>query len=258
MPMLLAVDIGNTNVVVGLFQGVRLVGKFRMATDAKRTSDEYAFYLKDFLERHALKASDVQAAIVSSVVPELDFPISSMIRSEFGFRPYFVTCDIKLNIRLEYENPAEVGADRIVNAAGAYEKYRCALIVLDFGTATTAEFITADGVYKGGIIMPGFNLMKSSLHVRTSKLPDVQIKRPENVLGKNTIASIQSGLYYLNLGGLDYIIRRIKTDFASDAKVVATGGLANLMADDLKLMDSVEPDLTLQGLCFLHGLNHGS
>lgn len=256
--MLLAVDIGNTNVVVGLFRGSDLLGKFRMATDAKRTSDEYAFYLKDFLERHEVISSDIRASIVSSVVPELDFSISSMVRSEFGFKPSFVTSGIKLNIRLEYDNPSEVGADRIVNAAGAYEKYRCALIVLDFGTATTAEFITKEGVYKGGVIIPGFNLMKTSLHLRTSKLPDVQIKRPENIIGTNTIASIQSGLYYLNLGGLDYIIRRIKTDFAPDAKVIATGGLANLMADDLKMMDSVEPDLTLHGLRFLHGLNHGS
>ncbi len=254
--MLLAIDVGNTNVVVGLFKKDWLLGKFRMATDSKRTADEYSFYLKDFLERYQTTSKDISHAIISSVVPELDFALSSMIKTDFGIRPFFVSSEIKLNIKIEYDNPSEVGADRIVNAAGAYQKYKSPLIVLDFGTATTAEYITKDGVYRGGLIIPGFNLMKTSLHLRTSKLPDVPIRKPHSVIGTNTISSIQSGLYYMNLGGLDYMIRKIKEAFSPDAKVIATGGLANLMAEDLKILDHVEPDLTLYGLHFLHGLNH--
>ncbi len=258
--MLLAVDIGNTNVVVGLFDGDskdELVGKLRMATDPKRTSDEYAFYMKDFLERHTIVPSKINQSIISSVVPELDYTFTSMIKSEFGIKPFFVTHDIKLNIKIEYDNPADVGADRIVNAAKAYDKYRAALIVLDFGTATTAEYVTESGVYKGGLILPGFNLMKTALHLKTSKLPDVPIRRPISIIGTNTISSIQSGLYYMSLGGLEYMIRRIKDEFAPAAKVIATGGLANLMSDDLKSLDHIEPDLTLEGLAFLYRLNHG-
>jgi type III pantothenate kinase len=255
--MLLAVDIGNTNVVIGLFKGDVLAGKLRMATDPKRTSDEYAFYMKDFLERHATDAKTITEAIVSSVVPELDFTFTSMIKSEFGIKPFFVTHDIKLNIKIEYDKPADVGADRIVNAAKAYDKYKTALIVLDFGTATTAEYVTGSGIYKGGLILPGFNLMKTALHLKTSKLPDVPIRRPDSIIGTNTVSSIQSGLYYMSLGGLEYVIGRIKEEFAPAAKVIATGGLANLMGDDLKSLDHIEPDLTLEGLAFLYRLNHG-
>jgi type III pantothenate kinase len=254
--MLLAVDTGNTNIVIGLFDGDRLTGRMRLATDTRRTRDEYTYFLRKFLDDNGTAPEKVVSAAVSSVVPQTDHTITSLIKTCFGIEPFFITHTVKLNIRIRYDNPGEVGADRIVNSAAAFHLFGGDLIVIDFGTATTAEYLTKDGTYSGGVIIPGFQLMKDSLHVRTSKLPDVEIRKPVSVLGTNTIQSIQNGLYHLSVGGLKYIIDRIHAEYSPAARVIATGGLASLIHDDLPPQSVIEPDLTLIGLNYLFRLNH--
>jgi len=254
--MVLVVDIGNTNIVIGVFNADELKLKFRMATDRLRTPEEYGFFIKSQFSEAGLTADSVKHAIVSSVVPQLDFTFKTLIRNLWRIDPLFVSHSMKLNIRFDYDSPSEIGADRIVNAAAAYHLWPTDLVVLDFGTATTVEFVDRGGVYKGGVILPGFNLMKDSLHLRTAKLPDVEVKKPEAILGRNTIQSIQSGLYYVSVGGLRYIIDRVRSEYAAQAKIVATGGLSALLRDDLSLVDQIEPDLTLTGLNFLFHLNN--
>jgi type III pantothenate kinase len=254
--MLLAVDIGNTNIVLGWFDGDRLLFKSRLASDPVRTPDEYGLQIRSFITQAGLDPLRVTDCAVSSVVPPLDATFDTVARSlgTGGIEPFFVNCRVKLNIGIGIENPDELGADRIVNAAAAYERFRSALIVLDFGTATTVEYLSADGIYRGGVILPGIRLMSESLHRRTAKLPDVRMSRPEALLGRNTAESIRSGVYHLNVGGLGHIIRSIRATDPS-ARVVATGGLAGFIAPDLPEIDAIESDLTLLGLKFLYGLN---
>lgn len=256
--MLLAIDIGNTNIVIGLLKKNELIFNARLSTSGQKTIDEYKILLKYLFIEAKIQTKNIHHTVISSVVPELNYKFTKLIKNYLNITPFFITNKIKLNIKLNYDNPEEIGADRIVNAAAAFNIHKKALIVLDFGTATTIEYITEKGEYTGGLIMPGLNLMKDALHLKTAKLPEVNIQEADSVLGLNTINSIQNGLYYLTAGGIRYIIEKIKKEKQSRPLVLATGGLANLLEKEIALFDVIDQTLTLKGLNFLYWLNHDS
>ena len=253
--MLLVFDIGNSNIVLGAYKGEQLFRHWRISTDRQKTGDEYGLLINNLFEHHKLNVKDIQAIIISSVVPPLVVPISKMCKRYFNIEPLIVGPGIKTGIRLKYENPREIGADRIVNAVGAYEKFGGPLIIIDFGTATTFCAIDDNGDYLGGAIAPGIGISTEALFQRAAKLPRIELVTPKSVICRNTVASMQSGIIFGFTGQVDEIVRRMKEELGKDAKVVATGGLANLIAKQSKAIDIVEPFLTLDGLYILYKRN---
>lgn len=253
--MLLVFDIGNSNIVLGAYKGEQLLRHWRISTDRQKTGDEYGLLINNLFEHHKLNVKDIQAIIISSVVPPLVVPISKMCKRYFNIEPLIVGPGIKTGIRLKYENPREIGADRIVNAVGAYEKFGGPLIIIDFGTATTFCAIDDNGDYLGGAIAPGIGISTEALFQRAAKLPRIELVIPKSVICRNTVASMQSGIIFGFTGQVDEIVRRMKEELGKDAKVVATGGLANLIAKQSKAIDIVEPFLTLDGLYILYKRN---
>lgn len=253
--MLLVFDIGNSNIVLGAYKGEQLLRHWRISTDRQKTGDEYGLLINNLFEHHKLNVKDIQAIIISSVVPPLVVPISKMCKRYFNIEPLIVGPGIKTGIRLKYENPREIGADRIVNAVGAYEKFGGPLIIIDFGTATTFCAIDDNGDYLGGAIAPGIGISTEALFQRAAKLPRIELVTPKSVICRNTVASMQSGIIFGFTGQVDEIVRRMKAELGKDAKVVATGGLANLIAKQSKAIDIVEPFLTLDGLYILYKRN---
>ena len=252
---LLVVDVGNTNVVLGIYEGDTLAHSWRLTTARERTADEYGVLARQLLEGNAKK---LDGAIVSSVVPPLNGPIEQMVEKYFGVRPLFVEAGIKTGMAVAVDNPLEVGADRIVNSVAAYEKYGGPLIVVDFGTATTFDVVTGDGKYAGGVIAPGINISAEALFARASRLPRVEIRRPPTVIGTNTVVNMQSGLFFGYLGLVDGILARMKKELPKVKRIIATGGLASLLADDSEHIDEVDPDLTLRGLKIIYDRNRGA
>ena len=254
--MLLAIDVGNTNIVLGLFDGSRLVHQFRIESSRGRTADEYAVVVRELLSMRNVAASDVKGAIVAGVVPPLTEPMLDLARRAFGFEALVVGPGIKTGMSILYENPREVGADRIVNAVAAYERFHGGLIVVDFGTATTFDCVTPKGEYMGGVIAPGIQISADALFSRAAKLPRVEIQRPAKVVGRNTQHSMQSGIVYGYVGLVDGLVERIieETAFPSCA-VVATGGLARMIGPLSRTIQDVDDDLTLTGLRILHERN---
>ena len=248
-------DIGNSNIVLGAYKGEQLLRHWRISTDRQKTGDEYGLLINNLFEHHKLNVKDIQAIIISSVVPPLVVPISKMCKRYFNIEPLIVGPGIKTGIRLKYENPREIGADRIVNAVGAYEKFGGPLIIIDFGTATTFCAIDDNGDYLGGAIAPGIGISTEALFQRAAKLPRIELVTPKSVICRNTVASMQSGIIFGFTGQVDEIVRRMKEELGKDAKVVATGGLANLIAKQSKAIDIVEPFLTLDGLYILYKRN---
>lgn len=246
--MLLVVDIGNSNIVLGTYENKELKRHWRISTDRQRTGDEYGMLINNLFNFHQLRLEDVEAIIISSVVPSLIVPFSKMCERYFHIKPLIVGPGTKTGICIKYENPREVGADRIVNAVAAYHKYGGPLIIIDFGTATTFCALTEKGDYLGGAIAPGIGISSEALFQRTSKLPRIELKRPKSVICRNTVTSMQSGIIYGAAGQIDEIVRRMKEELGADAKVIATGGLANLIAEVSSTIDAVEPFLTLEGL----------
>ena len=246
--MLLVVDIGNSNIVLGTYENKELKRHWRISTDRQRTGDEYGMLINNLFNFHQLRLEDVEAIIISSVVPSLIVPFSKMCERYFHIKPLVVGPGTKTGICIKYENPREVGADRIVNAVAAYHKYGGPLIIIDFGTATTFCALTEKGDYLGGAIAPGIGISSEALFQRTSKLPRIELKRPKSVICRNTVTSMQSGIIYVAAGQIDEIVRRMKEELGADAKVIATGGLANLIAEVSSTIDAVEPFLTLEGL----------
>ena len=253
--MLLAIDIGNTNVVLGVFDKERLVENWRVGTNAQITPDEYAMIFKDLFGFARLEFSQITGAIISTVVPPLLPVMIEMSRKYFKIEPMVVSSGMKTGITIRYDNPKEVGADRIVNAAAAYKQYGGPLIIVDFGTATTFCAVTDKGEYLGGAICPGVKISAEALFQRASKLPRVELAKPAKVIGTDTISAMQSGIIYGYAGLVDGIVERMKKELSEHARVVATGGLAELVAPETRTIQEIKPHLTLEGLRFLFELN---
>jgi type III pantothenate kinase len=254
--VLLALDIGNTNIAIGLFDlPARLVGDWRLDTRASRTGDEYAALLSELFHLAGLELGTVKAAIISSVVPPAMFPIEQLCRRYLHLEPMIVGPGIKSGMPILYENPREVGADRIVNAVAAYRRWPGGAIVVDFGTATTFDVVTSRGEYAGGVIAPGLSLSADALFSATAKLPRVEIARPRTTVGRTTVASMQSGLVFGYAGLVDAIVDRIKAEVDFSPRVVGTGGLARLIAKETRTIDECDEMLTLEGLALLYERN---
>ncbi len=246
--MLFAIDVGNTNTVLGLFDDQRLVQQWRIETKKERTADELGVLLKELFAHSKIDLKAIEGIIISNVVPPMQHALESMARRYLHQEPMNVGPKTKIKIKNRYHHPSEVGADRIVNAAAAYHKYPRALIVVDFGTATTFDYISPKGEYLGGAIAPGIMISNEALFTHASKLPRVEIAKPAKVIGRRTIESIQSGIFYGYVSMVDGLVEKIKKEVKTKPKVIATGGLAGLIAKDSKTIESVAPHLTLEGL----------
>lgn len=255
--MLLVFDIGNTQTVVGIFQKEKLIANWRLATDRQKTVDEYGILLKSLIAEENLAIKEIKAAILSSVVPPVTGLFERMVEKYCGEKALVVGPGVKTGLSIKYENPREVGADRVVNAVAGINLYRPPLIIVDFGTATTFCAIAQNGDYLGGSIAPGLGISSEALFSRTAKLPRVELVKPKSVIGKNTINSMQSGLFFGYIGLVENLITRIKEEMNCQPQVVATGGLAELIAGETKMINQINPYLTLEGLRLIYELNGG-
>jgi type III pantothenate kinase len=253
--MLLTIDVGNTNIVYGLFDHEQLVHQFRVETGRGRTADEYAVVLTQLLSMHGIPASKVHAAVIASVVPSLTEPMSALALRAFGKEALIVGPGIRTGMSILYENPREVGADRIVNAVAAYEKVKGGVIVVDFGTATTFDCVTPKGEYMGGVIAPGIQISADALFARAAKLPRVEIAKPPKVVGRNTVHSMQSGIVFGYVGLVDGLVERLKEELGYPCAVIATGGLARLITPLSRTIQEADDVLTLVGLRILYERN---
>jgi type III pantothenate kinase len=252
--MLFAIDVGNTNIVIGVFDGERLTQSWRLATMRERTADEIGILVTRLFERAGLDLAQIDGIILSSVVPPLTGAVEEMAERYFGRQPLTVDPATNTGMPVRYQPPTDVGADRVVNGVAAYEAYgraaRIPVIVVDFGTATTFDAISADGEYLGGVICPGIGISADALFQRAARLPRVEVRKPPSVVGQTTVTSMQSGLFFGYVSMVDGIVTRIRAEIAAGARAacVATGGMADLIAGDTTTIQHVSPDLTLQGL----------
>lgn len=253
--MLLAIDIGNTNVTLGVFHGERLRATWRLAPDMSRLADEYAVLMLNLLANENLGREDVEAAVISSVVPDLEVTFEDVCRRYFGVRPLLVGTGVKTGLRVLYDSPRDVGADRVADAVAAIKLYGTPLIVVDLGTATVFDAISKDGAYLGGAIAPGLSIAAEALFQRAAKLYRVELARPKTAIGQNTVASVQSGVIYGYVGLVEGIVARFKAELGDEAKVIATGGWAELIAQETSVIDVVDLNLTLTGLRIIYEVN---
>lgn len=250
---LLVVDVGNTNIVLGVFRADELLTSWRFATARERTADEYGILATQLSA--PVHSGPFAGAIVASVVPPVNSAIAEMIRKYYGLDPIFVEPGIRTGLSILTENPLEVGADRIVNAVAAFELYGGPSVVVDFGTATTFDLVSAQAEYLGGIIAPGLTISAEALFARAARLPRVDIRRPDHLIGTNTVSSMQSGIYFGYLGLIDGILGRMREEIPDIRTVVATGGLASLLAEGSEFIDKVDLELTLRGLKIIYDRN---
>ncbi|PGR33875.1 pantothenate kinase [Bacillus cereus] len=253
--MIFVLDVGNTNAVLGVFEEGELRQHWRMETDRHKTEDEYGMLVKQLLEHEGLSFEDVKGIIVSSVVPPIMFALERMCEKYFKIKPLVVGPGIKTGLNIKYENPREVGADRIVNAVAGIHLYGSPLIIVDFGTATTYCYINEERHYMGGVITPGIMISAEALYSRAAKLPRIEITKPSSVVGKNTVSAMQSGILYGYVGQVEGIVKRMKEEARQEPKVIATGGLAKLISEESNVIDIVDPFLTLKGLYMLYERN---
>lgn len=257
--MLLAIDCGNTNTVFAICDGADIRGEWRIATDGRRTADEYAVWLTQLFALDGLNRDDVTGAIIATVVPDALFNLQSLCKRYFKTQPLVVgDSGVKLGVKVLLETPDEVGADRLVNAVSAHERYPGDLILLDFGTATTFDVVNAAGDYVGGVIAPGINLSLEALHKAAAKLPRIGVKRPPHVIGKSTVPAMQSGVYWGYIGLIEGLVSRMTAEIGRKSTVIATGGLAPLFADATPAIDHLDPHLTVRGLMAIWRLNKAS
>ncbi len=253
--MLLAFDVGNTMIAIGLFRGKKLVKSWTIKTDSDTTSDEYGATLLNLIHVAGLQAKTISSAIISSVVPPLTPVIEDVCRAYFGTAAAVVGPGLKTGMPILYENPLEVGADRITAAVAAFEKYGGPAIVVDFGTATTFDAVSANGEYLGGAIAPGIRIAAEALYLKTARLPRIEIKKPKRAIGRTTVSSMQSGLYFGYVGLVMNTIEEMRKELGRSVRVVATGGFGSQIAAELPVIEAYEPDLVLEGLRIIHERN---
>ena len=257
--MILLVDVGNTNIVIGVKRKSEYIACWRLSTDSKKTSDEYSIQFMQLFQQSGLKCEDIKGIMLSSVVPNIMYSLEHMLKKSFSINPIIVGPGIKTGINIKYDNPKEVGADRIVNAVAVNEIYKRASIIIDFGTATTFCALSKNGNYLGGSICPGIKISSDALFERAAKLPRVELELPKAIICKNTINSMQAGILYGYIGQVEYIVNRMKKEMMNlgeeEPYVIATGGLAKLIKKQTKSIDKIDSELTLEGLSILYEKN---
>ena len=254
--MIFVIDVGNTNMTMGVFQGKKLEATFRIITKTPRTSDEYGIMITQLLKNNGIEVTDIEGVIIASVVPDVMHSLTSSIIRYLKTKPLIVGPGVKSGIKVATEDPRAIGADRIVDAVAAYVKYGGPVLVLDFGTATTYDLITEDGRFTAGITAPGIRISSEALWKETAKLPNIEIRKPKTILAQETITSMQAGLMYGQIGQTEYIIRKVKEESGlAELKVVATGGLGRAIADETDSIDIYDSSLTLDGLRIIYDKN---
>ncbi len=256
--MLLAIDVGNTNTVAGIYKGEKIVHHWRLDTKKERTADEWGLFLRELLSFVHIKLDQITGVAISNVVPPLQRSLEEMSERYLKCKPVCVGPEIKIDMPIALDHPAEIGADRIVNAVAAYHRWKSELIIVDFGTATTFDHVNQRGEYMGGLILPGIGISLEALFQRASKLPRVEIVKPKRVIGKNTIECMQSGIYFGYTGMIDSIIEKMEEETGKPAKVIATGGLCTLIAEGSKKISETDEFLTLEGLRLIYAWNQPS
>lgn len=254
--MILVIDVGNTNITFGVYEGEKLLTTFRMMSKQPRTSDEYGISIRELLRSNNIHREDMEGVIIASVVPNVMHALNGAIIRYLNQTPMIVGPGLKTGIKIVTENPREIGADRIVDAVAAYEKYGGPVLVLDFGTATTYDLVTEDGCFTAGITAPGIRISAKALWEDTAKLPEIEIRKPASILAQETISSMQAGLVYGQIGQTEYIIRQVKQESGyENLKVVATGGLGRLISDETDAIEVYDNSLTLDGLRIIYEKN---
>lgn len=256
--MIFVLDVGNTNTVLGVFEDDKLIYQWRVATDRHKTEDEYAMLIKSLFSHNGLDFSDINGVIISSVVPPIIFALERMSKIYFKISPVIIGQGqdlVDTGLKMKYPNPKEIGADRIVNAVSGIKEYGAPLIIIDFGTATTYCYINEQEEYMGGAIAPGVNISTEALYAKAAKLPRIEIIKPENVVGTSTVEAMQAGIFYGYVGQVDEVVSRITAQATKRPKVIATGGLASLIAHESKTIDHVDQHLTLKGLQIIYQRN---
>lgn len=256
--MLLCVDIGNTNIVIGLYRGQELVAHWRLSTDQARMPDEYGLVITTLVERAGFKTTDISGIVLASVVPPVSDTIIEMLREYIGLDPLVVGSGVKTGVAIRIDNPREVGADRVINAAAAYRLYGGPACIVDFGTATTFDALSAAGEYLGGAIAPGVRLAADALFRGTAKLPRVDLQRPTRAIGTNTVDSMRSGILFGYVGLVEGMVARFRQELGASTRIIATGGLAEIIARETSVIEVVDPWLTLKGLRMIYELNRGT
>ena len=253
--MLLVVDAGNTNTVMAVHDGHNWVGRWRISTNAQRTSDEYAVWLLTLLNQACIKREAITAAVIGTVVPAALYDMRRLCRDWLDVEPLVANATLDWGFDIKVDNPNEVGADRLLNTLAGHKHYGGPAVVIDFGTATTFDVMDKDGAYLGGVIAPGINLSIEALHRAAARLPRIGIGRPQSVIGRSTVPAMQSGIYWGYVGMIEGLVTRIQAEYGGGLKVLATGGLAPLLAEGTTVIETIDPDLTLEGLRLLAGRN---
>ena len=253
--MLLTIDVGNTNIALAVMKGNEILGRYRLMTQTTRTSDEYGFFIMTFMTQAKINAEDIEDVIISSVVPKLMYSLTSAIIKYLNKKPIIVDGTLDTGIHLGMPNPSSVGADRIVNTSWAWHTYHHSAIIIDFGTATTFDYIDGNGVFKYVIIMPGLDTALHALTAKAAKLPEIEIVKPESVLGTNTVHGMQAGTVYGYIGAVEYIVRQMKKELNDpDALVFATGGLGRVIANETDEINAYDPDIAYKGMKIIYDM----